>query len=34
VNFQVQQGTYVVPKVLEEGYLAIGKARFAFAQQE
>jgi type IV secretion system protein VirB9 len=34
VNFQVQQGTYVVPKVLDEGYLAVGKARFAFAQQE
>jgi type IV secretion system protein VirB9 len=34
VNFQVQQGTYVVPKVLDEGYLALGKARFAFAQRE
>jgi len=34
VNFQVHQGTYVVPKVLDEGYLALGKARFAFAQQE
>jgi type IV secretion system protein VirB9 len=34
VNFQVQRGTYVVPKVLDQGYLAIGKARFAFAQQE
>ena len=34
VNFQVQQGTYVVPKVLDEGYLALGKERFAFAQQE
>jgi type IV secretion system protein VirB9 len=34
VNFQVQQGTYVVPKVLDNGYLALGKARLAFAQQE
>jgi type IV secretory pathway VirB9-like protein len=34
VNFQVQQGTYVVAKVLDEGYLALGKARFAFAQRE
>jgi type IV secretory pathway VirB9-like protein len=33
VNFQVRQGTYVVPKVLEEGYLTLGKERFAFAQQ-
>jgi type IV secretion system protein VirB9 len=32
VNFQVRQGTYVVPKVLEQGYLALGKERFAFAQ--
>jgi type IV secretion system protein VirB9 len=34
VNFQVREGTYVVPKVLDEGYLALGKARFAFAQRE
>lgn len=33
VNFQVDHGTYVVPKVLDRGYLALGKARFAFAQQ-
>lgn len=32
VNFHVQHGTYVVPKVLERGYLALGKARFSFAQ--
>ena len=30
VNFQVQHGTYVVPKVLERGYLALGKDRFSF----
>jgi type IV secretory pathway VirB9-like protein len=34
VNFQVQQGTYVVPKVLDNGCLALGKARLTFAQQE
>jgi type IV secretory pathway VirB9-like protein len=34
VNFQVQGGnTYVVPKVLDRGYLALGKARLSFAQQ-
>ena len=33
VNFQVHQGTYVVPKVLDDGYLALGKERFSFAQQ-
>ena len=32
VNFQVLNGTYVVPKVLERGYLALGKARLAFSQ--
>jgi type IV secretory pathway VirB9-like protein len=33
VNFQVHEGTYVIPKVLDEGYLALGKERFAFAQR-
>ena len=32
VNFQVQQGTYVVPKVLERGYMALGKDRLTFQQ--
>lgn len=30
VNFDVQQGIYVIPKVLEDGYLVIGKARIGF----
>ena len=30
INFQVEHGTYIVPKVLDKGYLAIGKQRFAF----
>ena len=34
VNFQVHEGTYVVPKVLDEAYLALGKARLGFAQGE
>lgn len=34
VNFQVQNGTYIVPKVLDRGYLALGNRRFTFAQQE
>jgi hypothetical protein len=33
VNFQVNQGTYVVPKVVDDGYLALGKERFSFAQR-
>ena len=34
VNFQVQHGTYVVPKVLERGYLALGAAKLAFDLRE
>ena len=33
VNFQVRQGTYVVPKVLDRGYLALGNQRFSFEQR-
>jgi type IV secretory pathway VirB9-like protein len=32
VNFQVQDGTYVVPKVLDRGYLTLGKDKFSFQQ--
>jgi type IV secretory pathway VirB9-like protein len=34
VNYQVQDGTYIVPKVLERGYLSLGSERFSFAQRE
>jgi type IV secretion system protein VirB9 len=34
VPFQVEHGVYIVPKVLERGYLAIGKQRVFFAQVE
>jgi type IV secretory pathway VirB9-like protein len=30
VNFQVHAGTYVVPKILDKGYLTLGKERFEF----
>jgi type IV secretion system protein VirB9 len=33
VPFQVERGVYVVPRVLERGYLAIGKARLHFGQE-
>ena len=33
VNFQVHSGTYVVPKVIDRGYLALGDTRFPFSQQ-
>ena len=35
LNFQVRgEGTFVVPKVLERGYLALGNERFSFEQRE
>jgi type IV secretion system protein VirB9 len=34
INFEFRHGTYVVPKILDSGYLAIGKARMSFARQE
>src|SRR5688572_5437955 len=34
VHFQVQDGTYVVPKVLDRGYLALGNQRFSFEQRQ
>ena len=30
INFQVEDGLYVVPKVVERGYLAVGNERFSF----
>jgi type IV secretory pathway VirB9-like protein len=33
VNFTVADGTYVVPKVLDRGYLALGKKRWVFARR-
>ncbi len=30
LNFQVQNGTYIVPKLVESGFLALGKDRFPF----
>ncbi len=34
INFEFRHGTYVVPKILDSGYLAIGKARMNFTRQE
>jgi type IV secretion system protein VirB9 len=31
VNFQVRGGTYVVPKVLDRGYLALGTQRIGLS---
>jgi type IV secretion system protein VirB9 len=32
LNFEVRNGTYIVPKVMDAGYLAIGKERLSFAR--
>lgn len=34
VNFQYRNGAYVVDKVLDSGYLVIGKERMSFSRQE
>ncbi len=34
INFQFKSGTYVVDKILDSGYLAIGKQRLPFWRQE
>lgn len=34
INFQFKSGTYVVDKVLDSGYLAVGKQRLPFSRQE
>lgn len=33
VNFQVREGTYIVPKVLDRGYLVLGTRRLTFEQR-
>lgn len=32
INFQFENGTYVIPKILDSGYLAIGKKKLMFAR--
>jgi type IV secretion system protein VirB9 len=34
INFQYRNGTYIVDKILDSGYLAIGKARLNFNREE
>jgi type IV secretion system protein VirB9 len=34
VNFEVQDGTYIIPKILDDGYLMIGTARLAFRRMD
>ena len=34
INFQLENGVYIVPKILDSGYLAIGKKKLPFTRQE
>jgi type IV secretion system protein VirB9 len=34
VNFEVRNGTYIVPKILDSGYLMLGKQRWMFQRVE
>lgn len=33
VSFQLENGVYIVPKIVDAGYLAIGKKRLSFTRQ-
>jgi type IV secretory pathway VirB9-like protein len=33
IQFQFENGLYIAPKILDKGYLAVGKKRLAFARQ-
>ena len=34
INFELQNGVYVVPKIVDAGYLAIGKKKLAFTRHQ
>ena len=34
INFELQNGVYIVPKILDTGYLAIGKKKLAFSRHQ
>lgn len=33
INFQVENGVYIVPKIVESGYLAVGKKKISFTKR-
>lgn len=33
INFQLENGVYIVPKIMDSGYLAIGKKKLSFTRQ-
>ncbi len=34
INFQVENGVYIVPKIIDGGYLAVGKKKITFTRHE
>ncbi len=34
INFQLENGVYIVPKILDSGYLAVGNKKLSFTRQE
>jgi len=34
INFELQNGVYIVPKIVDSGYLAIGKKKLAFSRHQ
>jgi type IV secretion system protein VirB9 len=33
INFQVENGVYIVPKIIDSGYLAVGKKKITFTRR-
>jgi type IV secretion system protein VirB9 len=33
VTFQLKDGTYIIPKIVDKGYLEIGKHKLEFARK-
>jgi Conjugal transfer protein len=34
VNYELRDGTYIIPKVMDSGYVELGKKRMDFARKE
>ena len=34
INFELQNGVYIVPKIVDTGYLAVGKKKLAFSRHQ
>jgi type IV secretion system protein VirB9 len=34
INFQVENGVYIVPQIIDSGYLAVGKKKSTFTRHD